>query len=141
MTLLTAPLTEALTHLETHLGLVSSSLAKAEPGLERAFRTAAIKSFEYTYALALKAIERTMAERAAQPETVEQAQFRALLRMAWEQGLIQDRDRWLEFREMRNITAHTYDADKAAQILAGLPMFITAVHHLLVKLKEPADVA
>lgn len=137
--MLTDPLRDALGHLETHLGLVSSSLGKADPALALAFRTAAIKSFEYCYGLSLKAIERAVTDRSATPETVEAANFRTLIRMAWELGLVADREQWLVFRDHRNITAHTYDERKAASVVAVLPEFIRATRDVLERLEAHAD--
>jgi hypothetical protein len=63
-------LADALAQRETNVGLVSSSLVTAEPRLERVFRTASIKSFEYCYAVSIKAIERIVADRTGQPGAV-----------------------------------------------------------------------
>lgn len=98
------------------------------------FRTAAIKSFEYTYALALGLIERALEDRTGRPEKVAVAGFRTFMRMAWEHELIADPNEWDEFRAMRNITAHTYNEEQAAKVFAVLPAFITAARHLLTRL-------
>jgi nucleotidyltransferase substrate binding protein (TIGR01987 family) len=135
----TRSLAAALSELETNADLVTSSIGRADPALERAFRTASIKSFEYTYGLSIKAIERTLSDRTGQPVTVEVSQFRPLLRMAWEMGLVRTADEWLEFRDMRNATSHTYSDKKAAIVFAGIGAFVGAVRYLLRKLQEPAD--
>ncbi len=126
---------DSLRHLETHVGLVSSQLGTADPALAETFRTAAIKSFEYTYALALGLIERALEDRTGRPETVAAAGFRNFMRMAWEHELITDAEAWDAFRAMRNITAHTYNDEQAAKVFAVLPQFIVAARHLLTRLE------
>lgn len=134
MAITTKVFADSLRHLETHVGLVSSELGTADAALAETFRTAAIKSFEYTYALALGLIERALEDRTGRPEKVAVAGFRTFMRMAWEHELIADANAWDEFRAMRNITAHTYNQEQAAKVFAVLPAFITAARHLLVRL-------
>jgi len=49
--------------------------------------------------------------------------------------LIDDIDAWVIYREKRNITSHTYDAAKAAEVAAVLPEFARAAHELLGRLQ------
>lgn len=101
-----------------------------------AFRTAAIKSFEYSYELAIKLIRRHL-ELADSAELVDAMDFRTLIRTAAERGLIVDPAAWFLFREKRNITAHTYDETKALDVLGHLPAFATAVGQLLNAVSQP----
>lgn len=52
-------------------------------------------------------------------------------RAGWEAGLVRNNAEWDQFHEMRNVTAHPYDAEKAAAIFLGLHEFIEAVSHML----------
>lgn len=134
MEISTAPLRQALEQLETSLGLTQSKLADADPRLTQVFQTAAIKSFEYCYALAIKLIERRLKER-LNPDAVAEFSFRSLIRAAQEADLVADLEQWDEFRELRNTTAHTYDQAKARKVMDTLPAFLTAVKRLLTRVE------
>lgn len=54
--------------------------------------------------------------------------------MAAEKGLIGDVEAWFGFRQMRNITAQTYDLVKAQQVYAGLRGFLSHADMLLGRL-------
>ena len=58
-----------------------------------------------------------------------------MLRVAAEKGLIADVEAWFRYRKMRNITAHTYDHDKALQVYQGTLLFITDARALLAQLE------
>jgi nucleotidyltransferase substrate binding protein (TIGR01987 family) len=120
-------LDDALTHLKKAKGLAD---AETDRELRLIYRTATIKSFEYAYALAIKLIERVAEER-ENPDRVAGLNFRNLIRAGWEAGLVRNNAEWDQFREMRNVTAHTYDAEKAAAIFLGLHEFIAAISHML----------
>lgn len=131
-------LQKALAQLEICIGLTESALGKSDERLAAVFRTASIKAFEYSYALSLKAIERRLTERLA-PDVVESLTFRTFMRAAWEQGLVLNADAWSGFRDMRNATPHTYDFQKAAQMSADLPRFMSAAKYLVTRLNSEAQ--
>jgi nucleotidyltransferase substrate binding protein (TIGR01987 family) len=55
-----------------------------------------------------------------------------LIRTAFEQGLLAgDWSAWRTWREMRNITSHTYDEAKAVQVAAAIPGFLAEANELL----------
>jgi nucleotidyltransferase substrate binding protein (TIGR01987 family) len=55
--------------------------------------------------------------------------------VAAEKGLIADVEAWLKYRKMRNITAHTYDHEKAQQVYQDTLIFIGDARALLRKLE------
>jgi nucleotidyltransferase substrate binding protein (TIGR01987 family) len=131
-----SPLENSLAQLDSHVALTEGADAKADPKVHFAFRTAAIKSFEYTYETAVKMLRReleTMQDYAAE---VDQMQFRTLIRVGAEKGLIADPQSWFGFRESRNITSHIYDESKAAKIYSAVPGFARAARDLLERLKR-----
>lgn len=91
---------------------------------------AAIQAFEYTYSIALRFLRRTLEVGADEPDVVDEYDFRDLLRVAKESGLILDVKVWLDFRDKRNITSHTYDESKAAEVYAVIPQFLSEVTYL-----------
>ena len=61
------------------------------------------------------------------------------VREAAEMGLIADAEAWIGHIDARNDTAHTYDASKAAQVFARIPVFLPDARNLLVRLKNAAS--
>ena len=94
-----------------------------------------IQRFEFTYDLAHKFLRRVLEEGAANPEEVDRMSFPALIRTASEQGLLLgDWTDWQAFREMRNITSHSYDEAKALQVVAAIPAFLAEAESLVMRL-------
>ena len=119
---------------------LANATARLDEGLARyradtsdaQIRDGLIQRFEFTYDLAHKLLRRALEEAAANPQEVDQMTFPALIRTATEQGLLlSDWTQWRTFREMRNITSHTYDEAKALQVSAGIPAFLEEVRVLL----------
>jgi hypothetical protein len=48
--------------------------------------------------------------------------------------LLPDVDAWMVFRDKRNITSHTYNAAKAAEVAAIIPSFAAQAADLLARL-------
>jgi len=125
-----------------------SSLKKAvknlDKGIERAqnapsdeeLRDAVIQRFEYTYELAWKMIKRQLEQESPNPSGIDQLSFKDLLRTAAEKGIIEDVETWLVYRDQRNITSHTYDADEARSVYETALHFFKDVEILLSKLEK-----
>jgi nucleotidyltransferase substrate binding protein (TIGR01987 family) len=134
--LITQSLGDALAHLQINFGLTASPLARTQPQLLSTFRTAAVKSFEYVYELSVRLIRRALELKAVSSAEIDEMDFKTLIRTAAEKGLIDDPVAWFLFREKRNITAHTYDQTKAADVLAVVPQLMERVQFLLAQLRE-----
>jgi nucleotidyltransferase substrate binding protein (TIGR01987 family) len=105
-----------------------ASLEKALASLSRAIqrsrvdpqdeelRDAVIQRFEYTYELCWKMLKRQLELESPTPARMDTLSFRDLLREAAQVGILQDVERWMDYREMRNITSHTYDDLKARNV-------------------------
>lgn len=131
--LITTHLRSALNQLSDNLALCLSDYAR-DPRLLPALRTATVKLFEFTYELSIKVMRRALEDQADSAEAVDQMDFRSLIRTAAERGLIRDPSTWFSFREQRNVTSHTYDQSKAAQIVSSLALFTEEVAYLLARL-------
>ena len=94
-----------------------------------------IQSFEFVYEISIKMLRRQLEREADNPVDIDQAGFRDLLRIAAEKGLIDDVEAWFAFRQMRNITAHTYDQAKARQVYQGTQAFLAHARGLLDRLE------
>ncbi|WP_281256494.1 HI0074 family nucleotidyltransferase substrate-binding subunit [Novosphingobium guangzhouense] len=104
-------------------------------------RDGLIQRFEFTYDLSHKMLRRALEENAANPEEVDRMSFPTLVRTGIEQGLVgggagNDWPAWRTFREMRNITSHTYDEAKALQVAEAIPGFLAAARDLLGRLER-----
>lgn len=138
MEISTKPLADSLGQLATHMGLVNSTLGKADENLGFAFATAAIKSFEYSFEISVKLIRRRLEMSAAAPSQVDQMDYREVVQAAAEQGIISDWRPWMEFRNNRNATSHTYDHVLALKVCEALPVFLAEAKCLLVRLQDKA---
>lgn len=126
-----------------NLAPLKNAIDRLSEGLERfdrdksdlQIRDGLIQRFEFTYDLAHKLLRRVMEEISANPEEVDRMSFATLVRTANEQGLIASGwPVWRTYREMRNITSHTYDEAKAVQVAAAIPAFLSEACDLLERL-------
>ena len=90
-----------------------------------------IQNFEFVYDISFKMIKRQVEEESASPNEVDESNFREVLRVAAEKGLVADVEAWFKYRKMRNITAHTYDHQKAQQVYQDTLIFINDARALL----------
>lgn len=112
--------------------LKRSAFEKALNQLERALnepvseyvRDAAIQRFEFTYELAWKTLKAYLA-------TLDLIVLspKETLKVAYQQGLLQDAAAWSELHVKRNLTSHTYDLKLAESIYTylkneGLALFL-----------------
>jgi nucleotidyltransferase substrate binding protein (TIGR01987 family) len=93
------------------------------------FRSATVKAFEYTYALS---IDMYGAER----KTDEDINFRDMLRIASEYGLVRDIDAWLNHGDRRNASSHGYQESIADRIFAATPALIEDASHLVSAIEQ-----
>ncbi len=94
-----------------------------------------IQNFEFVYEISIKMVKRQIEAESASPDEVDETNFREVLRVAAEKGLIADVEAWFKYRKMRNITAHTYDHEKAQQVYQDTLIFIGDARALLHKLE------
>lgn len=123
---------------------LTNAIARLGEGLARYHRDTAdaqirdglIQRFEFTYDLSHKMLRRALEEAAANPAEIDRMSFPTLIRTGVEQGLIAgDWATWRDFREMRNITSHTYDEAKALQVAAAIPSFLAEARALIERLQ------
>jgi nucleotidyltransferase substrate binding protein (TIGR01987 family) len=94
----------------------------------------AVQSVEFVYELAVKSIRRSLEAYFESPGDVDGMTYRELIRTAAERGLLEDVQAWFGYREMRNITSHTYDERKARDVLVAAPGFLSHAQVLLDRL-------
>lgn len=126
-----------LTPLHKAIGRLDFALTRhAREPADEEVRDSVIQRFEFTYDLSHKMLRRVLEATSADAELAEQMTFPALIRTGWEQGLVAGGwPIWDGFRNMRNITSHTYDEAKAADVAAKVPAFLEEAKFLAGKLE------
>ncbi|MDR0887122.1 MAG: nucleotidyltransferase substrate binding protein [Candidatus Nomurabacteria bacterium] len=104
---------------------------------DAAVRDAVVQRFEYTYELAYKIIKRYLETTDPNPSSIDLLSFQDLVRLANERGIIKGSvDDWLNFRNQRNITSHTYDEIKAYSVVKVAPDFLNEALFILSELEN-----
>ena len=134
------------------MSLDFSSLQKALISLNKALtkstivpedeelRDACIQRFEYTFELCWKMLKRQLEMELPNPSEVDGYSYRHLFRVGAERGLVKDVEAWFDYRELRNITSHTYNEEKAAKVFKSIPIFANHAAALLEQLTSRSDV-
>ena len=129
-------LERAVAQLQKSFDYLHSDLARRDAGLREQFRAATIQAFEFSYELAIKMIRRQLAQIVANPDELQQIDFADLMRDAADAGIVRDVPAYLRFREMRNKTSHTYNAERAEKTVAAMDEFLLDVRFLLKELER-----
>lgn len=116
--------------LNKSLAYLHSAMAD-DPDLREQFRAASIQAFEFTHELAFKMLKRQLEQMAADPASVDKMTYMEVIRSGAEAGLIADVARSKDYRDKRNITSHTYNQERAEEIVAVLRDFAGDVRYLL----------
>lgn len=124
---------------EKALAALDRALARAAaaPGDEE-LRDACIQRFEFTFELAWKSLKRRLEHDLPNAQEVDAMSYRSLIRVGAEQGLIDVGavPEWFVYRDKRNLTSHTYDEARAAEVAAAVPAFAAHARALLAALRE-----
>ena len=123
----------AVSSLEDGLEVVSNSewFNQQSDKVQNTLIAGVIQNFEFVYEISFKMIKRQIEEESASPNEVDESNFRDVLRVAAEKGLVADVEPWFKYRKMRNVTAHTYDHEKAQQVYQDTLIFINDARALL----------
>ena len=130
-------LRHALTSLEGSLSIVENLawFNQQSPIIQNTLIAGVIQNFEFVYEISYKMIKRQLELDSGSPTEVDESNFRDVLRAAAEKGLITDVTTWFTYRNMRNITAHTYDQHKAHEVYKGALVFVQDARALLTALE------
>jgi len=108
----------ALKSMESAIGIYSVLVGASSRQEERAVVGAGvIQNFEVTYELCWKFMKRWI-NLNADPTAADGVTRRELFRLAAQNRLIDDVDKWMEFHAARNQTSHSYNQDVAEEVLA-----------------------
>ncbi len=126
----------AVARLQTSFDYLHGDLARTDPGLREQFRAATIQGFEFTYELAVKMIQRQQAQIAANPDALREMDFADRMRDAADAGIIRDAPPYMRYRELRNKTSHTYDANRAEETVSVIDEFLHDMRCLIRELQK-----
>ncbi len=128
-----SPLEQAVASLAQALQVVhDADWFAAQPyPVQRTLLAGVVQNFEFVYELCVKMMRRRLELDADIPGQVDLAGFREMVRLAAEQGLVADVSAWFEFRQLRNITSHTYDQSKADRVVDAAGDLLKAARDLL----------
>ena len=131
-------LRDAVGSLEDGLEVVSDSewFNQQSEKVQNTLIAGVIQNFEFVYEISIKMVKRQIELESASPTEVDETNFRDVLRVAAEKGLIADVEAWFKYRKMRNITAPTYDHEKAQKVYQDTLIFIDDARALLQKLES-----
>lgn len=132
------PLRQALASLEDGLDVVRDAawFNQQSDKVRHTLIAGVIQNFEFVYEISTKMLRRRLEMDALNPSEIDFANFRDVLRIAAEKGLISNVQAWFAYRQMRNITAHTYDHQKAQQVYEGTQAFMLDARLLLARLED-----
>ena len=127
----------AVASLESSLDVATDTawFSQQSAKVQRTLIAGVIQNFEFVYEISVKMIKRQIELESASPDEVDATNFREVLRVAAEKGLIADVEAWFGYRQMRNLSPHTYDEVKAQQVYQHTLTFITDARALLAKLE------
>ena len=125
--------------LNKALTSLNKALAKsaAAPDDEE-LRDACIQRFEYSFELCWKMLKRQLEQELPSPAEIDGYSFRQLFRVGAERGFVDDVEAWFDYRELRNITSHTYDEAMAVKVYNAIPAFAMHATGLLSRLASRA---
>ena len=129
-------LKNAVSQLRKSFEYLLSDLAKNDSDLQDQFRAATVKAFEFSYELAIKMIRRQLATIVANPDALRRSTFADVMREAADAGIIRDASSFMRYRQLRSMTSHTYNGDRAEATVAAVRDFISDMDFLLKELEK-----
>ena len=127
-------LVSAVSQLQKSFDYLHSDLARNDADLREQFRAATVQAFEFSYELAVRMIRRQLALIVANPDELREIDFADLMRDAADAGIVRAAPSYLRYRELRNRTSHTYNADRAEETAAAMGEFLRDMRLLLQEL-------
>ena len=133
-------LEHAVDSLERAIKVASSTIkGKVNTDNEQVIRAGVIQNFEFTYELCWKFMQRWLKENQNKADAAQPLTRKELFRMAARSGIIKGPTPWFEYSDARNLTAHTYDQEKAEIVYKTALTFVADARYLLEQLKKNND--
>lgn len=126
--------------LKNAINALTRALDEYEKSPNEFVKDSCIQRFEFTYDLSQKMIKRYLENTEANPEELKEMEFQAIIRKAYEKGLIiGEWADWRDYRKDRGSTSHTYNEDIADQVFNNIPDFLQEAQALLAELEKRND--
>jgi len=102
------------------------------------FRAASVKEFELILELVVKLLRKVLRDYVTSTRELAELPFKNVLRQAAQHGLLslEAVDRWFNYRDLRNTSAHEYGQNFAEKIIVVLPNFIHDTDAVLNTLRQ-----
>ena len=113
-------------------------MSRLEEDQKQAVKAGVIQNFEFTYELCWKFMRRWLQVNLGSVY-VAGVSRRQLFRLSAEHQLLGDVDRWMEYHDARNETAHTYDESTAEDVFDTAHKFLADSQKLLQALEANND--
>lgn len=127
-----------ITNLQTALNTLKNSMTTLEANRTCDFvdmlEDSCIKRFEYTLELARKLMKRVLKQIYGKAE--EELTVNNTFRFMQGYKFIEDWERWRDYNEQRNNTAHEYNLEKSRRLINIIPQFIKDTDFLIKNLEE-----
>ena len=132
-----AGLRRAVRSLESAVFVMQEKLAASDSfsAEMEVIRAGVIQNFEFTYELCWKFMKRWLEENYG-PVYVDGVPRRELFRLAAENLLLTDVERWMDFHRARNRTSHVYDPTVAQAVLSEATAFLPEAQEFMRRLEE-----
>jgi len=113
-------------------------MSQLDEDQKQAVKAGVILNFEFTYELCWKFMRRWLQVNLGSVY-VAGVTRRQLFRLSAEHRLLSDVDRWMEYHDARNETAHTYDESTAEDVFETAHQFLVDAQLLLQSLEARND--
>jgi nucleotidyltransferase substrate binding protein (TIGR01987 family) len=102
------------------------------------FQNSVVKGFELTLETSGKLLRKTLKAYGGSPKVVDELFYKDVFRHAAKHGLltVEEVERWFDYRDNRNNTAHDYGEAFAKETLALMPSFLADARKLEAVLRE-----
>ena len=133
-------LCKAVESLEKALNVVDDDvfMSRLNDEQKETVRAGVIQNFEFTYELCWKFMQRWLQVNLGSTY-VAGVSRRQLFRLSAEHRLLSDVNRWMEYHDARNETAHTYDENTAEDVFEAAQNFLADARGLLEALEARND--
>ena len=131
-------LKKAVDVLQRSVKVVGIELEKTDKDLRDTIRAGVIQNFEVAYEQSWKMMKRWL-EGNVGSSYVDGVTRRELFRLAAENQLISDVDKWMEYHHSRNLTSHTYDEDTAEEVFQMAENFQSEAKRFIKELEARND--
>lgn len=133
-------------HLQRCIGTLENSVARLRASAPASidyeiYRNAVVKGFELTLETAGSLLRKALKAYFGSARKVDELTYKEIFRQGAKHGLVDPNavQRWFDYRENRNLTAHFYGEALAEETIEGLPDFIADARSLQATLQQKID--